>query len=309
MDEREQKFDRSVIGDHRRQWRDCLYVYPVVSRRSGGLSVGVNLNPNRQCTFGCVYCQIDRSSPRRLDFVDLEVLTVELQTVLAEVASGAIWTDPRFAATPARMRRIHDIAFSGDGEPTCHPEFDRAVAIARDARGEMDLPEVKLVVITNSTGLSRPAFRRALPILSAAGGQIWAKLDAGSEAYFQRINRPAPGITLDQIVAEITTVAREMPVVLQTLLMALNGRPASPAEIEAYIGRVRQILDAGGRIELIQLHTIARSPAEAYVRYLPEAQLRILASRIAQALPEVPVEVYPGRDVEPMGSGPTRPAR
>ncbi len=309
MGEREEKLDRSVIGDHRRQWRNCLYVYPVVSRRSSGLSVGVNLNPNRQCTFDCVYCQIDRSSPRKLDFVDLDVLTVELRTVLSEVASGSIWSDPRFAKTPAKMRRINDIAFSGDGEPTCHPEFDQAVAIARDTRDEMNLPGVRLVVITNSTGLSRPAFQRALPILSAADGQIWAKLDAGTEGYFQRVNRPGPEITLDRIVADITAVALEMPVVLQTLLMSLNDRPPGPAEIEAYIGRVREILSGGGQIELIQLHTIARSPQEAYVRYLPEAQLRVLADRIGRALPEVRIEVYPGHDVGPMLPGPIPPGR
>ncbi|MFP4353497.1 MAG: radical SAM protein [Phycisphaerae bacterium] len=299
MDQQPSIPDRSLIGDHRRQWHDCLYVYPVISRRSGGLSVGVNLNPNRACSFGCLYCQIDRSQPRGLDFVDLDILAAELRAVLAEVSSGKIWQHERFSQTPEAMRRINDIAFSGDGEPTCHPQFDRAVAIAADAKAHAGIDEVKLVVITNSTALDKPPFQRAVPTLAESDGQIWAKLDAGSESFFQRINRPAEGLTLEKIVKDIAAVSRQLPTWIQTLLLAIDSQPPSDEEIAAYIGRLRQIRELGGQIRGVQLHTIARSPAESYVRYLPETQLKLIARRISAALPDLQISVYPGRDAAP----------
>ena len=92
----------SPIRDHRRQWRDCRYVYPVISRRSRGLSIGVNLNPHKRCTFSCVYCQIDRGVDRGLHGVDVDILGAELRQALAACLSGRIWDEPRFAATPRR---------------------------------------------------------------------------------------------------------------------------------------------------------------------------------------------------------------
>ena len=119
-----------------------------------------------------------------------------------------MWREPQFADTPPALRRINDIAFSGDGEPTCAINFDQAVAVAADAKRAAGRDEVKLVVITNATQLDQPQVQRALPILDAANGEIWAKLDAGSEQYFQRVNRPHPGLTLDGITANIIAIAR-----------------------------------------------------------------------------------------------------
>ena len=293
------KPDRSLIADHRRQWRDCLYVYPVISRRSGGLSIGVNLNPNRQCTFGCVYCQIDRRTPRNLDFVDLDILRLELASVLLEVKDGSIWQDPRFAAAPDHLRRVNDIAFSGDGEPTCHPEFDKAVRIAAEEKARVGLGQIKIVVITNATQLDRPQMHRALGLLDIANGEIWAKLDAGTEAHFQRVNRPAPGITLQKIVDDIALVARGRGIVIQTLLMKLDGQGPDEAEIDAYIGHLRGFVRRAAKIKLVQIHTVARSPAEDCVGYIPGPELHAIAGRIAKAVPELTIQVYEGCDAPP----------
>jgi wyosine [tRNA(Phe)-imidazoG37] synthetase (radical SAM superfamily) len=283
-----------VIRDHRRQWGECLYVYPVVSRRAKGLSIGVNLNPDKRCTFACLYCQIDRSASRGLDKVDLPTLRRELELALGQAATGRIWHEPRFAATPADMRRLNDIAFSGDGEPTCLPNFDQAVALAAQVNAEMGLDDVKLVVITNASRLDSPQVRRSLPILDAHNGEIWAKLDAGTEEYFRRVNRPHPMVLLDEIVAGITGVARGRAVVIQTLLFALDGAPPPPEEVHAYCKRLRQILDGGGQIRLVQVHTIARNPAEATASPLADRDLDALAATIRQSIAPVPVETFYG---------------
>jgi wyosine [tRNA(Phe)-imidazoG37] synthetase (radical SAM superfamily) len=256
----------------------------------------VNLNPDKRCTFACLYCQIDRSASRGLEKVDLPTLRRELELALAEAATGRIWHEPRFAATPASMRRLNDIAFSGDGEPTCLPNFDQAVSVAAQVKDEMGLEEVKLVVITNASRLDSPQVHRALPILDAHNGEIWAKLDAGREEYFRRVNRPQPAISLDSIVAGITAVARGRAVVIQTLLFALDGAPPPPEEIQAYCQRLRQILDGGGQIRLVQVHTIARNPAEASASPLADRDLDALADTIRRSVAPVPVETFYGAE-------------
>src|SRR3954447_19190160 len=104
-----------VHRDHRRTFAENLYVYAVVSRRSKGVSIGVNLNPDKVCNFDCVYCQVDRTTPGEDKQVDIARLHDELETMLDLVASGELFLHPRFQQTPLRLRRLNDIAFSGDG--------------------------------------------------------------------------------------------------------------------------------------------------------------------------------------------------
>jgi wyosine [tRNA(Phe)-imidazoG37] synthetase (radical SAM superfamily) len=288
-----------VTRDHRRQWRRCLYVYPVISRRSKGLSIGVNLNPDKQCNFSCIYCQIDRRIRRDLNEVDLPTLAGELRLALQEATSGNLWSEARFAPTPEALRRINDIAFSGDGEPTCLPNFDEAVEIAAAARKEIGRNDVKIVVITNASQFDQPQFKRALPLLDAGNGEIWAKLDAGTEEFFRRVNRPYPVITLRHILANICSVARGRPVVIQSLFFRTENRAPPEREINAYIENLREIITGGGKIKLVQVHTIARPPASPSVGALPNEELDAIADKVRAALGNVAVETYYGADITP----------
>ncbi|MFP3938354.1 MAG: radical SAM protein [Phycisphaerae bacterium] len=292
-----------VTRDHRRQWRDCLYVYPVISRRSRGLSIGVNLNPDKRCNFGCVYCQINRRIRRELSHVELPVLRDELDLALREATGGGLWREPRFAETPSELRRVNDIAFSGDGEPTCLANFDHAVKVAADVKDAHGADDVKIVVITNATRLRDPQVRRALPVLDAHNGEIWAKLEAGTEEFFARVNRPAGDITLAEIVENIKSVAVDRSVVIQSLFFRLSGEPPGESELDAYCERLGEIVSAGGSIKLIQVHTVARPPAEAAVAALSNAELDAVAAKVRTALPDVPVESYYGADVPPQTAG------
>jgi len=292
--------DSPAVRDHRRQWRKCLYVYPVISRRAKGLSIGVNLNPDKQCNFSCLYCQIDRRTRRGLEEVDLGLLREELRQALT-AASGELWAEPGFAATPPELRRVNDIAFSGDGEPTCLPNFDEAVAVAAEVKRQLGRDDAKIVVITNASQFDQPQFKRALPILDANNGEIWAKLDAGTEEYFQRVNRPQPNVRLQRIVDNIASVCRDRPVVVQTLFFRINGAAPPPTELDAYCARLREILASGGKIKLIQVHTIARRPTEPCASTIPNDELDAIANRIRTALPETLVEAYYGADVPPQG--------
>ena len=76
----------SAFAAHPRDWLKNRYVYPVVSRRAGGVSIGVNLNPGKECSFNCIYCQVDRTAPSSAPMVDVDVLRRELEDMLRAVS-------------------------------------------------------------------------------------------------------------------------------------------------------------------------------------------------------------------------------
>ncbi len=282
---------REAWRRHERRWADNRYVYAVVSRRSGGVSVGINLNPDKACNFDCIYCQVDRTTPPAVRKVDLERLAAELDLVLEAARDGSLYESAPFDALPADRRGVRDIAFSGDGEPTTYPRFKEAVEIAAGARRRFGLEETKLVLITDAAYLAKPKVRKALDVLDRNNGEIWAKLDAGTEAYFQRVDRP--NVSLQVVLDNILDAARLRPVVIQSLFFRVNGERPPDAEIDAYCDRLNGMLAAGGRLKALQLYTIARLPAEHAASPLTDAELDALAARVASRVP-APIEVYYG---------------
>lgn len=276
---------------HPRQYEQNKFVYPVLSRRSRGISIGVNLNPDKVCNFDCIYCQVDRRSEAETKFVEMDRLLTELAGMLEFVTSGAIWSDPKFADVPAELRRLNDIAFSGDGEPTTFRNLDEIVSRVAELKRGRGLDDVKLVLITNASMFHRPAVGRALAILDANNGEIWAKLDAGTDEYYQLIERTK--IPFRQVLENITRAAQARPLVIQSLFMRVNGDPPSTAEIGEFIERLNEITAAGGKIKLVQIYTVARRPAEDFVAPLTAAEVDALAGRV-EAATGLPVERYYG---------------
>src|SRR5688572_3296136 len=135
---------------HSRSWQSNRYVYPVISRRSKGLSIGVNLNPDKVCNFDCIYCCVDRREPVAREYrdVDMCILATELDHMLSLAATGEIFQLPPFDQAPPALRRLNDVAFSGDGEPTSFPRFADACRLASDLLAGHQRPDVKIVVIT-----------------------------------------------------------------------------------------------------------------------------------------------------------------
>ena len=161
----------------------------MVSRRSKGVSIGINLNPDKLCNFDCVYCQVDRTTPGPTNVVDLERLREELDDMLDQVTSGALFQAPQFRGTPEPLRRLNDIAFSGDGEPTTCPEFAEIVQRVAEIKQRRAIHEVKLVLITNASMFQRAPVKEALAVLNTSNGEVWAKLEAGTEDYYRRVDR------------------------------------------------------------------------------------------------------------------------
>src|SRR5689334_19729799 len=178
---------------HERSFEANRFVYPVLSRRSGGISVGVNLNPDKICNFDCIYCQVDRTTQNETQFVETQQLLEELEATLQLVASGELFGHPQFKETPQKFRRLNDIAFSGDGEPTTYRNFDEIIAACAAVKQRLGLEAVKMVLITNASMFHRPHVQRGLQILHQNNGEIWAKLEAGTAEYFQLVDRtPIP---------------------------------------------------------------------------------------------------------------------
>jgi wyosine [tRNA(Phe)-imidazoG37] synthetase (radical SAM superfamily) len=271
----------SYFSSHSRSFEANRYVYPVVSRRSRGLSIGVNLNPDKVCNFDCVYCQVDRTEMGEKDFVDGQRLTEELDAMVGLAASGQIYEIPQFAATPPALRRLNDIALSGDGEPTTFRNFEEVATVCADVRRRHGLDDLKLVLITNASMFHRPAVQRGLEILDANGGEIWAKLDAGTEDYYRLIVRSA--IRYQQILDNLLLAARARPIVIQTLFLRVRGQPVPPEEIAAYGGRLNEIVAGGGQIKLVQIHTIARPPAVDWVTALTNAEVDAVVEQVRRA--------------------------
>lgn len=250
----------------------------MISRRSGGLSIGVNLNPDAACNFDCVYCQVDRSAPPRPHGVDLNRLGEELSQMLAIAWSGALFTDPGFADVPADLRPVRDIAFSGDGEPTTCKRFCECVELVAKLKHDNGLDQTKIVLITDACYLTRPHVVAGLAVMDHNNGKIWAKLDAGTEAYYQKVNRP--NYPLEHVIDNIIATARVRPVVIQSLFMRLEGQPPEGPELAAYVDRLNQIVQAGARIDYVQVYTVARRPAEDYVRPLTNSEVDCIAQLV-----------------------------
>jgi len=273
------------IENHRRREKGVL-VYPVYSRRSGGLSVGINLFPGQKCcSFDCPYCEV---FPFSTDAVfSLEQMEADLR-----------------AAIDAALERnvpVKDICFSGNGEPSLSPDFPAALKRADSICGEM-VPAAELVLITNGAGLLQPDIFSLLKETAALN--IWLKLDAGTSDWYQKINRAA--IPFEKLITKIKEFAASAPVTIQTMFCAVDGKGPSEEEArewETLALELAAIAAAVGGIRKVQIYGKARpAPEDPKARALPVEYLEERAASLRRALaaanartriPVPPVEVYP----------------
>ncbi|HEY2759365.1 MAG TPA: radical SAM protein [Pirellulales bacterium] len=281
----------NLFAHHERTFEKFRFVYPVLSRRAHGLSLGVNLNPDKVCNFDCIYCQVDRTTEAETTFVETEQLLAELDIGLRLILSGDIYRTAKFEHTPQHLRRLNDIAFSGDGEPTTYRNFDELIAKCAEIKKRHQLDDVKMVLITNASMFHREHVRRGLATLDENNGEIWAKLEAGTEGYYKLIDRTT--IPFQQVLDNITTVAQVRPIVIQALFMRVNGEAPSATELEAFCKRLNEITSAGGKIKMIQVYTVARRPAESYVAALSNAEVDKIAG-LVQKRTGFPAATYYG---------------
>lgn len=277
---------RLTVKDHSRDSAGMIYVYPVVSRRAGGVSVGINLNPNNACNWRCVYCQVPDLARGGPPPIDLRRLRSELDEMLDAIVVG----DFLEQRVPEGQRRLIDIAFSGNGEPTSATEFPQAVAIAAQALALRNLlPGVKLRLITNGSLLDRRGVRKGIAAIGAAGGEVWFKVDAATDAAVARVN--GSRVKMESVVRRLSLCCELCPTWVQTCLFALDGQGPTDAEIAAlvdFLGRCRNIIRG---VHLYGLARPSAQPEAARLSAVPVAWLEAVAALLKQK--GLTVEVSP----------------
>lgn len=259
-----------------RDFLENRFVYAVVSARARGLTVGVNVNPEKNCNFRCVYCEVHRNgdTPEPLN---VESMAAELKKTLAYVREGRLRERPWYRALPDELLQLRHVALSGDGEPTLSPAFVEVVQAIVHVRALSGFPFFKLVLLTNATGLDRPLVQQGLKCLTRSD-EVWAKLDGGTQAYVNKVNRGH--VPLEKILSNILMLGRQRPVVIQSLFPAINDEEPPLEEIEQYAQRLAELKNAGADISLVQIYSATRPSPNSESGHLP---LKVL-SRIAQTV-------------------------
>lgn len=266
------------VVDHDRDSANLRYVYPVISRRAGGVSVGINLNTNNACNWRCIYCQVPDLTRGTAPPVDLVLLEKELHDFLSELLHG----DFMQSRVPEGMRRINDIALSGNGEPTSSAEFERVVAAIGQVRTTVALPEsVKTVLITNGSLIYRDAVQQGLRDMAKIHGEVWFKLDRASEAGMLRVNDTHT--TMNKVREHLVTAIALCPTWLQTCWFAVDGVAPSVEDEEDYLAFVASVLRDGHDLQGVLLYGLARPSLQAEaprLSALPKEKLEAFAQRI-----------------------------
>ncbi len=267
--------------DHDRDSAGMRYVYPVVSRRAGGVSVGVNLNPNNACNWACVYCQVPSLTRGTAPDIDLAGLEAELRAMLDAILHG----DFMQTRVPEGARRLNDIALSGNGEPTSAQAFPEVIDLIGRVLADFDLAGcIKLVLITNGSLIDRPRVQAGLRQMAVLNGEIWFKFDSATATGMRVINQTR--ISPEKQFERLTLAAHLCPTWLQTCMFARDGEPPAEAEQEAYLAAVARIVHERIPVRGVLLYGLARpslQPQAPRLSALPAAWLEAFADRIRAA--------------------------
>jgi len=242
------------VTDHSRDNVGLTYIYPVVSRRAGGVSVGINLNPNNACNWRCIYCQVPELKRGAAPVIDLIRLEKELYTFLREILYGSFMQEQ---VTPS-ARRIRDISLSGNGEPTSAKEFEQVIELIGKVKYDFDsLKELKLVLITNGSLIDRSNVQAGLRRLAKLNGEVWFKLDSVTREGRQHINNTR--ISSRRLRNNLQLAASLCPTWLQTCVFKTDGKPPTKIETSAYLEFIEKLLREGVPLKGVLLYGLARS--------------------------------------------------
>lgn len=263
------------IHNHNRDSAGYTYVYPVISRRAGGVSVGINLNPNNACNWACIYCQVPNLVRGSAPKINLQQLESELRGFLSDAVHGD-WLQNH---APEGARELQDIAFSGNGEPTSAGEFPAAVEIVGQVLQEFGLANtLKIRLITNGSLISHQPVQQALERMAVMQGEVWFKLDRATVDGMTEVNQVSDNMAA--VKRRLIASAKLCPTWLQTCWFAIDGVPPSPEEIAAYLDVVREVRE---HIQGVHLYGLARQPMQLgaeRLSALPSEKLEAYADEI-----------------------------
>jgi wyosine [tRNA(Phe)-imidazoG37] synthetase (radical SAM superfamily) len=252
---------RLTTQTHERDAAQLTYVYPVVSRRAGGVSVGINLNPNNACNWRCAYCQVEGLTLGSGPALDLDLMERELREFLGELLHGD-WMERH---VPEGSRRVNDVAFSGNGEPTTSPDFATCMELVAGVLDELD-PDRNLqtILISNGSQVHKPQVQAGLARLADRGGEVWFKLDGGTPVERSLLN--GMEIPDQKVIDNLVQCSRLVRTRLQTMRVAVDGQGPDEEADGSWTHLVRSAQAAGARVHDVLLYGLERKV------YQPEAE-------------------------------------
>jgi wyosine [tRNA(Phe)-imidazoG37] synthetase (radical SAM superfamily) len=269
------------IHDHSRELSGLKYIYSVISRRAGGLSIGVNLNVNNACNWQCIYCEIPNLTRGSPPPIELDVLEDELRFFLHEIIHG----DYMEKNVAIDDRHLKDIAFSGNGEPTSAEEFPQIILIVKKVLEEFNLlHKIKLRLITNGSLMHQSAVIKSVEMLKEINGEVWFKVDAATEENIQIINQV--NLKRHQILERLKNCAIACPTFVQTCVFTIDGKNPSEKDIDAYVELMNEIKSD---IEGVHIYGLARPSLQPQAKHLERVSEEVLES-IAKKLRYLQIE-------------------
>jgi wyosine [tRNA(Phe)-imidazoG37] synthetase (radical SAM superfamily) len=267
---------------HSRDFIDFEYVYPVVSRRSRGVSVGINLNLNNTCNWRCVYCQVDNLVRGMPTTVNIDLLHEELRRLIVWILHGDFYET---YVSQEHLRRLNDICISGNGEPTLSMQLQEVVEVIKSLRTEFNLEDIKSILITNGSRIYRNDVQASISQLSTCNGEVWFKIDASNSDSAKFVNQV--NINMNHVVESASMISGICKTYIQTCLFYVDKK--LQFDIEAYKTLLSRINGVAG----IQLYTVAREPkaSKLNITSVSADDLQSIADSIRQTV-DLKVEVF-----------------
>ncbi len=270
--------------DHNRDVSGLTYIYPVVSRRAGGVSIGINLNVNNACNWRCVYCQVPDLKRGTPDKIDLALLEKELRKFLNQLLHGDFME--RYVAEGDR--HLKDIAFSGNGEPTSAKEFPQVITLVEKVLNDFKLLDdehpiikdqpIKVRLITNGSLMEKDSVLNSVGHLAKVHGEVWFKVDGGTPEDVARVNDV--NINITSVIKRLKACAAACPTFVQTCMFGLDGKPPSESHISAYIELLAEVKNDIKGVHLYGLARPSYQEEAPRLSRLPAESLEKIADKI-----------------------------
>ncbi|MDO5759621.1 MAG: radical SAM protein [Bacteroidota bacterium] len=240
-----------------------IIVGPIHSRRLG-TSLGVNVLPTEKkyCSFDCVYCEcgwneIDTRS--HVGFNERKKIKEALEQ----------WCNSH---SEQERVKVDSITFSGNGEPTLHPEILGIVEDVISLRNKF-LPKAKVTILTNSTNIYKEDVNKALHLID----NPILKIDAGTSEMYKRINKPVSASFKD-----IKKGLREFgeKAIIQTILLRSKNKAeeinnTTEEEFSAWLEFIKEI-----KPRMVMLYVIDRATPDKDLIKLEKEEMESFANRV-----------------------------
>jgi wyosine [tRNA(Phe)-imidazoG37] synthetase (radical SAM superfamily) len=276
--------DILTITNHDRNIFQGKYIYPVVSRRAGGLSLGINLNTNNACNWQCIYCEVPNLVRGKPEPINLQELEKELDYWLDQIINKSFLSQYTKSRT-----EFKDIAFSGNGEPTASKQFKDVIGILIKKIKEYKLDK-KIVIrlITNGSYMTNPVIQESLSLISNFNREIWFKIDGVKELDIQTVNQV--NLSLATIKKNLEAALNNGPTVIQTCFFKLNEKLPSLVSLGAYINFLKLYENKVKGIHLYSLARLSKQPSQNKLTRLTKSELEVIASKIKVL--NIPVHIF-----------------